>query len=373
MEPSDSDSTATGSSPLARGKPPHSRPRLPAKQAHPRSRGENDDARVFGECNVGSSPLARGKRGGPRRSPRATRLIPARAGKTHMPSCSVPTTPAHPRSRGENQDVAPETKLNGGSSPLARGKRKWRSRHGRRKRLIPARAGKTNPRGLAEWENPAHPRSRGENLISRRFCGVGWGSSPLARGKPRAAPQPRRRGGLIPARAGKTGSSVSNHSSRPAHPRSRGENRTAHVTRLWRCGSSPLARGKRQRSTARPQIRRLIPARAGKTAERRWYRSAATGSSPLARGKPSGPLGSRCRAGLIPARAGKTPSVSGSMIRFAAHPRSRGENTAPTQSIRVTPGSSPLARGKPNRRPLRRRPPRLIPARAGKTGTRRAA
>ena len=49
------------------------------------------------------------------------------------------------------------------------------------------------------------------------------------------------------------------------------------------------------------------------------------------------------------------------------HPRSRGENTAPTQSMRLTPGSSPLTRGKRRYGRYRRGGRRIIPAHAGKT------
>ena len=51
----------------------------------------------------------------------------------------------------------------------------------------------------------------------------------------------------------------------------------------------------------------------------------------------------------------------------AAHPRSRGENSAPATAIRRPCGSSPLTRGKPHRRIQGVVARRLIPAHAGKT------
>ena len=93
------------------------------------------------------------------------------------------------------------------------------------------------------------------------------------------------------------------------------------------------------------------------------------GSSPLARGTPQSRENSFCITRLIPARAGNTPWRGRSANIRAAHPRSRGEHI-PTHFL-PTPflGSSPLARGTPLRvkpiSPTRR----LIPARAGNTGT----
>ena len=90
-----------------------------------------------------------------------------------------------------------------------------------------------------------------------------------------------------------------------AHPRSRGENLMAIEGDIEPGGSSPLTRGKRERR-----------------------RDPVTG------------------ARLIPAHAGKTVSSSRMYQKFAAHPRSRGENSmAVWKSSRLT-GSSPLTRGK---------------------------
>ena len=71
--------------------------------------------------------------------------------------------PAHPRSRGENLGVSMGALTVMGSSPLTRGKPDWRTRSRCWARLIPAHAGKTvSPSSISSllW---AHPRSRGEN------------------------------------------------------------------------------------------------------------------------------------------------------------------------------------------------------------------
>ena len=71
------------------------------------------------------------------------------------------------------------------------------------------------------------------------------------------------------------------------------------------------------------------------------------------------------RPRLIPARAGNITDSSTDLVKNAAHPRSRGEHLRSNSTVKVTPGSSPLARGTSfeDRRQHRRR--RLIPARAG--------
>ena len=50
----------------------------------------------------------------------------------------------------------------------------------------------------------AHPRSRGENLVTLAAEAATAGSSPLTRGKPANAPLDLDGGRLIPAHAGKT-------------------------------------------------------------------------------------------------------------------------------------------------------------------------
>ena len=136
--------------------------------AHPRSRGENA---VSGDREApcrGSSPLARGKLCGWSILPTILGLIPARAGKTltgYRPSIRLW---AHPRSRGENENVTIDNVRREGSSPLARGKRLPGDPDGERGRLIPARAGKTYVYGGEGPHYEAHPRSRGENVQDGR-------------------------------------------------------------------------------------------------------------------------------------------------------------------------------------------------------------
>ena len=195
------------------------------------------------------------------------------------------------------------------------------------------------------------------------------------------------RRGLIPAHAGKTRRRFRRSYVMGAHPRSRGENSLV----VWRdadvAGSSPLTRGKRDSGHDHPHGDRLIPAHAGKTVRARtspapkrahprsrgenWRTVALTawslGSSPLTRGKPDRRHCQVPACGLIPAHAGKTRARSSSLSSARAHPRSRGENVAEQAAKSASTGSSPLTRGKHNQMTPGNPDDGLIPAHAGKT------
>ena len=213
------------------------------------------------------------------------------------------------------------------------------------------------------------------------------GSSPRGRGKPRSYSGEDRPAGLIPAWAGKTVPPTLIRLDARAHPRVGGENAAHALAEIYARGSSPRGRGKQWGIGGGLVLSRLIPAWAGKT----WSTpppahptrahprvggenfsmlstsSHPLGSSPRGRGKHLLVGGALAVGGLIPAWAGKTwplPSQSGTR---RAHPRVGGENMAPAQSIRDTPGSSPRGRGKPRRVSALAGDDRLIPAWAGKT------
>ena len=91
------------------------------------------------------------------------------------------------------------------------------------------------------------------------------------------------------------------------------------------------------------------------------------GSSPLTRGKLPILSLELPGPGLIPAHAGKTDIEELVDECFAAHPRSRGENSSAFLPDFLPGGSSPLTRGKPPAQCSQRNQERLIPAHAGKT------
>ena len=91
------------------------------------------------------------------------------------------------------------------------------------------------------------------------------------------------------------------------------------------------------------------------------------GSSPRGRGKRhhAHEVGQGGR--LIPARAGKTATRRAGCRSAPAHPRAGGENALDVDPTDVDDGSSPRGRGKRGGGRRTRRGGRLIPARAGKT------
>ena len=190
--------------PAHAGKTAGSRTRAGAWRAHPRSRGENFLIVEVAEKLDGSSPLTRGKPSVPPEALIVAGLIPAHAGKTSLLRVSGTTREAHPRSRGENEVMCLLEMLNQGSSPLTRGKLDAQLSAARVAGLIPAHAGKTRPCSSRHRTRRAHPRSRGENGGANRRGSTSAGSSPLTRGKPRPASPTVNCTGLIPAHAGKT-------------------------------------------------------------------------------------------------------------------------------------------------------------------------
>ena len=222
--------------------------------------------------------------------------------------------------------VASQTGIPPGSSPLARGTLLQRCGDALDTGLIPARAGNTGLSSGSGLCAGAHPRSRGEHGCGVLLVSVGGGSSPLARGAQLMSQPHRTASGLIPARAGSTSVGGARRDFSGAHPRSRGEHVVFTVSHSPATGSSPLARGART-------VHKWCLA---------WF-------------------------GLIPARAGSTAARRGSVNRVWAHPRSRGEHDYAAVSGVPARGSSPLARGAPGFPEIRVDSLGLIPARAGST------
>ena len=214
----------------------------------------------------GSSPLARGTLNFLRESQRFSRLIPARAGSTDPETDSAQKHAAHPRSRGEHFEVLTHIDEHGGSSPLARGAQRVPAGLLRGLRLIPARAGNTKGAKRNESCIRAHPRSRGEHQSEEYRDICAWGSSPLARGTRNWSRTSRRKKGLIPARTGNTSTESLESVRDAAHPRSRGEHAGSKLLAPINSGSSPLSRGTLHNFAEAGTLPRLIPAHAENTA-----------------------------------------------------------------------------------------------------------
>ena len=102
-----------------------------------------------------------------------------------MASPSRQAKRAHPRSRGENEEIKKRYDAGEGSSPLTRGKHYLTLPARPVNGLIPAHAGKTYEAHALAIQTGAHPRSRGENSLGDMPAATQTGSSPLTRGKPR--------------------------------------------------------------------------------------------------------------------------------------------------------------------------------------------
>ncbi len=338
-------SAAVGSSPHARG----ARCALPATQssltAHPRMRGEHQVSPSRSRHRYGSSPHARGALYSVMPRPHRRRLIPACAGSTFEEPVYMGAPAAHPRMRGEHKPWKGSNRDRYGSSPHARGA--------------------PGVKAAREAMGMAHPRMRGEHNRAQLDVIGNTGSSPHARGartRPRVV---RARAGLIPACAGSTASNCTLTRGCTAHPRMRGEHPSICTDITGPPGSSPHARGAPRAGAGQRRAFRLIPACAGSTFHlKRPCRMARAhprmrgehtvtdldrlhmyGSSPHARGAPAGAFAKSLGLRLIPACAGSTPQGPVPRHWPRAHPRMRGEHPDGTMNDSIGLGSSPHARG----------------------------
>ena len=273
---------------------------------------------------IGSSPLARGLLRRHIGHAQQRGIIPARAGFTAFALCTLYEKTDHPRSRGVYPEIARDALLEAGSSPLARGLPLTTMRSPRVSRIIPARAGFTALLKAGAYTGKDHPRSRGVYTIRESSSRPKSGSSPLARGLPRLRVCGPRHIRIIPARAGFTERSRSVRTGRSDHPRSRGVYFAHFCAEPADEGSSPLARGLRRTGAAHLVLRRIIPARAGFTERAENKGHTGHGSSPLARGLPQSRSPVPASTRIIPARAGFTGDPSGDAAILEDHPRSRG-------------------------------------------------
>ena len=171
---------------------------------HPRSRGGNTLHQQMMTLNQGPSPLARGKRFTLLHRCIGVGTIPARAGETPAGTGACGCRRDHPRSRGGNHGANLLLHSLPGPSPLARGKPSLLVPFAAYRGTIPARAGETWIKPRRRPWRPDHPRSRGGNTVCIFYYSMVWGPSPLARGKRRRKSRRRLGRRTIPARAGET-------------------------------------------------------------------------------------------------------------------------------------------------------------------------
>ena len=190
---------------------------------HPRPRGEHQEGQVAYILQHGSSPPARGTPPHGIRPRSKHRFIPARAGNTKRVKWPTSSNTVHPRPRGEHHHMASAHEVNTGSSPPARGTRFLAVEVYAVARFIPARAGNTPPRPSLGCAWSVHPRPRGEHQRLLKPEVKSSGSSPPARGTRSYEWMPLSVIRFIPARAGNTAAVSLSNMTDPVHPRPRGE------------------------------------------------------------------------------------------------------------------------------------------------------
>ena len=296
---------------------------------------------------LGSSPHAGSRLGGVLRRLRSRRLIPARGESTAPSGPRHPPSGAHPRTRGVDR-IAPWT------TPAP----PW---------LIPARGESTRPSRRTASTGRAHPRTRGVDAGGVRGSEVPEGSSPHAGSRRAGLDATHRRGGLIPARGESTCAGTLRRSSSPAHPRTRGVDLLPWIKMPNAQGSSPHA-GSRPDALPGDQTQQgLIPAGGESTApgstsgstawahprtrgvDDPWAAIAArkAGSSPHAGSRRGRRLADVLRPGLIPARGESTSTLWSPRDAMTAHPRTRGVDGITIHLQRPRLGSSPHAGSRP--------------------------
>ena len=192
-----------GSIPAGAGKPSRPGGRRRSARVHPRRRGEAIAQATGAQGASGPSPQARGSHRHAPHAPAHPRSIPAGAGKPPAGHSQHAPDGVHPRRRGEASPVRPSSDEENGPSPQARGSHRpaHRGRGGRGS--IPAGAGKPRGQVRRRSRSTVHPRRRGEALSEANRSRTQAGPSPQARGSPDMVAAAWRRRRSIPAGAGK--------------------------------------------------------------------------------------------------------------------------------------------------------------------------
>ena len=133
-----------------------------------------------------------------------------------------------------------------GSPPLVRERHRRPRNKSTRRRITPARAGKTGPFGKRIGITWDHPRSCGKDSSSARCRRQLYGSPPLVRERHPPWPLPRAPVGITPARAGKTKSRLPFALTIQDHPRSCGKDYHPPSRLPSTSGSPPLVRERRR-------------------------------------------------------------------------------------------------------------------------------
>ena len=193
---------------------------------HPRVCGENSPISSSVSSAGGSPPRMRGK---PPRKAGALEvcgITPAYAGKTGKNTPLQGHGMDHPRVCGENRCSGVQPCLTQGSPPRMRGKPRLIDEGGHCSGITPAYAGKTRWQRLGQRATRDHPRVCGENVVPLLEIPELRGSPPRMRGKRNRYGGWLQGAGITPAYAGKTAAVPTCTWCSRDHPRVCGENRS---------------------------------------------------------------------------------------------------------------------------------------------------
>ena len=130
-------------------------------------------------------------------------------------------------------------------------------------RITPAHAGTSfhgAGRYRVQWD---HPRTRGDKFVGMKDAGFAIGSPPHTRGQDTIRTSKKINARITPAHAGTRYTASRRESTRPDHPRTRGDKRGADVRPSAVLGSPPHTRGQAFRNWRTYAGLRITPAHAG--------------------------------------------------------------------------------------------------------------
>ena len=132
--------------------------------------------------NGGSPPRVRGTARSHQAKGPTTRITPACAGNSIIPTRSSPASKDHPRVCGEQSNGGTNGSSQGGSPPRVRGTGPGRKTSFAPCRITPACAGNSFGRGRQKGGAADHPRVCGEQIFPPWACLRPLGSPPRVRG-----------------------------------------------------------------------------------------------------------------------------------------------------------------------------------------------
>ena len=266
---------ANGITPACAGKSEAGRSNAEQRQDHPRMCGEKDVTLLDDSHEKGSPPHVRGKGIHLATVLVDHGITPACAGKSVF-VCFFGAKPEdHPRMCGEKSGLFWRQTGYAGSPPHVRGKANGTPRRRYSSRITPACAGKRcrKPRCWCRWWD--HPRMCGEKPANSPGGEPELGSPPHVRGKAFFVLTTKRHKRITPACAGKRALSSSPRVALKDHPRMCGEKRRSSLRFIAKPGSPPHVRGKVRRLLPCRRRPGITPACAGKSGTRTclpWWR-----------------------------------------------------------------------------------------------------